>query len=427
MLFRSRLSLRAGEVTAINNALQSVLDNIAAERAQVATAHNNDVTVTIAGEKAACDTRATDNYDLSVKALQNDVDQANTELNGDGANLGSIKEESIASAANDLAKMDYDTASELLDAGKAKRTREIAAANARQGADQKAANDFHAVSVAGFNKKKTTATTYLNGEQVLLKVIRTALRRAGLLFDDAHTNTATCTGKVGVYEHGDFKGWKAEFGEGDHDYHDFPSAGAKNDKMSAMTVPEGCQAKIFEHAKFGGYGVTFTAGRYDLNALRARGVKNDDVSSIKVGDAIEDITHEFIQMGATAAIKHMTLMATRLARHRAGLDPTEASKIQSAETNRVNDAEAKKFRDEAVAENAKQQSEGADKYTKTEYTTTGDLSLGKDALKKSIMEMLNSNLETIATERTESEASEKRDTAAAKAFFTEQEDRKSVV
>ena len=265
-LNQKRLSLRAGEVTAINNALQSVLDNIAAERAQVATAHNNDVTVTIAGEKTTCDTRATDNYDLSVKALQNDVDQANTELSGDGANLGSIKEESIASAANDLAKMDYDTASELLDAGKAKRTREIAAANARQSADNKAADTFHTDSVNSFNNKRSKAITYLNEEQALLKVIRTALAKAGLLFDGAHPDTTT----------------------------------------------------------------------------------------------------EFVQMGATAAIKHMTLMATRLARHRAGLDPTEASKIQSAETNRVNDAEAKKFRDVAVAQNAKQQSEGAATYTKTE-------------------------------------------------------------
>ena len=39
-----------------------------------------------------------------------------------------------------------------------------------------------------------------------------------------------------LYQHGDYKGWKATFTTGTHNYHDFVGKGAKNDDASAIKV-----------------------------------------------------------------------------------------------------------------------------------------------------------------------------------------------
>lgn len=41
---------------------------------------------------------------------------------------------------------------------------------------------------------------------------------------------------VVVYQHADFTGWSAVYGEGDHEYNDFMAAGAVNDDASSIKV-----------------------------------------------------------------------------------------------------------------------------------------------------------------------------------------------
>merc|ERR1712070_345354 len=95
-----------------------------------------------------------------------------------------------------------------------------------------------------------------------------------------------CRGKVVVYQHGDFTGWKASFGRGVYDYHKFVAAGAKNDDASSIKVPSGCKAMLAQHGDFKGWKAEFRAGSYPYKKFIARGAKNDDASSIKVGNDI---------------------------------------------------------------------------------------------------------------------------------------------
>ena len=60
-----------------------------------------------------------------------------------------------------------------------------------------------------------------------------------------------CTGKVRVFQHGDFGGWQASFSKGVYDHGQFVAAGAKNDDASSLKVPEGCKATLYEHGFIG--------------------------------------------------------------------------------------------------------------------------------------------------------------------------------
>jgi len=94
-----------------------------------------------------------------------------------------------------------------------------------------------------------------------------------------------CTGKVEVYQHGDFTGWKASFAKGVYDYGKFVKAGAKNDDASSIKVPTGCKATLYQHGDFKGWKAVFPAGHYPYKKFVKR-AKNDDASAIKVRNAI---------------------------------------------------------------------------------------------------------------------------------------------
>jgi len=94
--------------------------------------------------------------------------------------------------------------------------------------------------------------------------------------------TAGAGCKVEVFQHGDFSGWKVQFGIGSHNFAQFLAAGAKNDEVSAIKVfGAGCEATLFEH-EFSGWQATFGEGIYDVSAFLAKGAHNDHVSSLKV-------------------------------------------------------------------------------------------------------------------------------------------------
>ena len=81
-----------------------------------------------------------------------------------------------------------------------------------------------------------------------------------------------------MYQHGDFKGWKADFKAGAYD-----QKGARNNDASSIKVfGTKCEAIVYEHAGYKGWKATFKTGVYPFNALNAKGAKNDIVSSIMV-------------------------------------------------------------------------------------------------------------------------------------------------
>jgi hypothetical protein len=89
--------------------------------------------------------------------------------------------------------------------------------------------------------------------------------------------------KVDLFQHGDFSGWKAQFGIGSFNLDQLRRAGATNDELSALTVyGEGCEVKVFQHDHFQGWSVHFGQGVYDHGAFTAKGAWNDHVSSIIV-------------------------------------------------------------------------------------------------------------------------------------------------
>jgi hypothetical protein len=91
-----------------------------------------------------------------------------------------------------------------------------------------------------------------------------------------------CT--VVVYQHADFTGWQAAFGEGDIDMDAFTGAGAVNDDASSVRIRgQDCKATFYQHAGFGGWAAgPFGEGDYDLGSLQGAGFVNDDMSSLKV-------------------------------------------------------------------------------------------------------------------------------------------------
>jgi len=94
------------------------------------------------------------------------------------------------------------------------------------------------------------------------------------------TTKAVCYAEV--YQHSGFKGWKATFAEGDHDYEEFVKTAAQNDHASAIKVfGKGCQAVLYQHARFKGTKATFTTGSYDYSVFHKR-FPNDQLSSLKV-------------------------------------------------------------------------------------------------------------------------------------------------
>jgi hypothetical protein len=89
---------------------------------------------------------------------------------------------------------------------------------------------------------------------------------------------------VVVYQHADFTGWSAVFGEEAFDMDAFTGAGAVNDDASSVRVRgQDCKATFYQHAGFGGWAAgPFGEGDYDLGSLQEAGFVNDDMSSLKV-------------------------------------------------------------------------------------------------------------------------------------------------
>jgi len=99
--------------------------------------------------------------------------------------------------------------------------------------------------------------------------------------DDMEKPDGKC--RAELYQHGDFKGWKASFGNGVYDFKKFKGAGAKNDDASAIKVfGIDCEAAVYEHGDFTGWKAVFGNGEHDHASFVKAGAKNDHVSSIKV-------------------------------------------------------------------------------------------------------------------------------------------------
>jgi hypothetical protein len=91
--------------------------------------------------------------------------------------------------------------------------------------------------------------------------------------------------KAEMFQHGNFKGYKATYGLGTYKYNAFIKRGAKNDDISSMKLKgntKKCRVTLYEHGSLNGREGTFKRGRYNVRALRKRNVRNDDVSSLKV-------------------------------------------------------------------------------------------------------------------------------------------------
>jgi len=94
-----------------------------------------------------------------------------------------------------------------------------------------------------------------------------------------------CTGKVQVYQHGSFTGWRASFPKGSYRHRAFVARGARNDDASSIIVPQGCKAIVYQHGGFTGWKAVYPPGKYPYRKFIAKGARNDDASSIKVVDA----------------------------------------------------------------------------------------------------------------------------------------------
>jgi len=90
-----------------------------------------------------------------------------------------------------------------------------------------------------------------------------------------------CTGKVKLYEHGNFNGSKGRFTKGNYNS---LNGRFKNDAASSIKVPNHCIAYLYQHGNFGGWKAVFPPGKYNYKHFRQQGARNDDASSIKVKD-----------------------------------------------------------------------------------------------------------------------------------------------
>jgi len=69
-----------------------------------------------------------------------------------------------------------------------------------------------------------------------------------------------------LYQHGNFKGWRADFPEGSYDINAFRKAGARNDDASSIKVKGGknCCAVVYEHGSFNGWAAEFREGDHNM-------------------------------------------------------------------------------------------------------------------------------------------------------------------
>jgi len=102
-------------------------------------------------------------------------------------------------------------------------------------------------------------------------------------FIEVSSNASAPKCKAVVYQHGDFKGWKATFSTGVYPFKQFKGKGAKNDDASSIKVfGRGCKAVLYQHGDFKGWKAEFTTGEYPFEQFKAHLAKNDDASAIKV-------------------------------------------------------------------------------------------------------------------------------------------------
>ena len=147
----------------------------------------------------------------------------------------------------------------------------------------------------------------------------------------------TSFANVTVYEHCDFRGFKATLPVGNYDLNDLKNREIYNDDISSLRVKKGYEVIVYEHDKFhgrklqfksddlclvnnnfndrisslkvrkisgtnvatvyqhcdfGGYRKGLPVGNYSLNDLRRRGIINDDISSLRVKRGYEAIVYE---------------------------------------------------------------------------------------------------------------------------------------
>jgi len=168
-----------------------------------------------------------------------------------------------------------------------------------------------------------------------------------------HFESQEC--KVEVFQHGDFSGWKAQFGIGTYTFQQFLAAGARNDEVSAIKVyGDGCEATVFEH-EFTGWSATFGQGTYDYGAFVAKGAKNDHASSIIVANPKAAAAKKAADAAAAAKkAADEAAAAKRVADEAAAAKKAadNAAAKAAAEKKAADDAAAKKAADEAAAKKA---------------------------------------------------------------------------
>ena len=171
-LNNARIQLRAGQVEAINKAMNLVETRVREEKAAVDERHSANGKA-IAKEHAQCKNIADEARDTALDNMKATVDRATT----DEANTRAARK--IAKDEMDEAKRILDNANAVLKAAIVTQTEETANANAVFEKSKADSIDEYNQAKAGFDRKENDAYTYLDGEMDLISQIATALKAAG--------------------------------------------------------------------------------------------------------------------------------------------------------------------------------------------------------------------------------------------------------
>jgi hypothetical protein len=173
-LAEARITLREGQVDAINKAMALVETRVREEKADVDTRHAANLKA-IAKELADCQNVADEARDAALDNMQATVDRATT----DEKNTRAARK--IAKDEMDEAKRILDEAEQALTTALQVQEEETALANDEFERNKlNSINNFNQAK-AGFDQKESDAYTYLDGEVDLINQIETALKSAGAI------------------------------------------------------------------------------------------------------------------------------------------------------------------------------------------------------------------------------------------------------
>ena len=117
------------------------------------------------------------------------------------------------------------------------------------------------------------------------------LKDRGIINDDISSLKVKKGYEVIVYEHHHFSGKSLKFRNNDKCLvnNNF------NDRISSIRVrkiPKPKVATVYQHCNYKGYRAGLSVGNYDLNQLKRLGIRNDDLSSLKIKAGYELIAYQ---------------------------------------------------------------------------------------------------------------------------------------